>query len=140
MILVKGERVFFAMASGRIVRCPPGNGLLHDPDGEIWPRCTTYIGPIRRTIVATATGGKAKAYFGRNYEGKAVTFSSPPATGWREVGLAVQIDYSRRGKYAGPYFHPFKRGVHPTLFRSGKWLKLELGNGCIYDDRGFVFP
>jgi hypothetical protein len=45
----------------------------------------------------------------------------------------------RRGKYAGAYFHPFK-SFSPTLSRSGRFYRLELRNGCVVDDRGFVFP
>lgn len=82
---------------------------------------------------------KARSYFGPNYQATIAVVDVPSGT-WKSVGKVVQIFYQRPGKYSGRYFHPFKAGFAPELFKQGRFYKLELANGCIVDDRGYVFP
>ncbi len=140
MILVKGEKVWFTLPSGKKVVCPASFGMLHDVDGEHFGKCTLLVGPISRTTHAAPLRGKARDYFGRKYDAQIVRVPRIPAMGsFKEIGPVVQIDYTRRGAHKGWYFHPFKRGVHPVLSKSGRWWKLEMGS-CTWDDRGIVFP
>ena len=138
MIIIKGERVVFKMADGSTKRLPPAYGMIDDPDGRQLPKCVVFVGPCRRTKEPLDGGGKARAYFGSKYPTKKA-FVALPAKSWHPVGEVVEILYMRRGKYAASYFHPFKK-FSPTLSRSGRYYRLELRDGCIVDDRGFVFP
>ena len=141
MILAKGEKVIFAMTEGRPVRLPPSYAILHDVEGERFPKCSILLGPTRRTQRLVEPRGAAKDYFGKGYDLKLISVPRlPTMESFRPIGRVTQIDYVRRGKYKGLYYHPFKRGTHPVLSKSGRWFKLELESGCIYDDRGIVFP
>ena len=141
MILAKGERVIFTMAEGRPVRLPPSYAILHDVEGERFSKCSILLGPARRTQRLVEPRGAARDYFGEGYDLKLVSVPRlPTMESFRPIGRVTQIDYVRRGKYKGLYYHPFKRGTHPVLSKSGRWFKLELESGCIYDDRGIVFP
>lgn len=137
-MLIKGETVVFKMADGTTKKCPESYGIVHDPDGKVLPRCVVYVGPVKRTEKPVENTGKVKAYFGRKYNPRQAIIDRPPSS-WQRVGEVVEILYVRRGRYAGSYFHPFAK-FSPTLSKSGRWYKLELRDGCIYDDRGFVFP
>lgn len=138
MIVIKGERVIFKMAGGRTVRVPAAYGIIHDPTGKQLPKCVVFVGPVRRTQQPAEGDSRSKAYFGTKYQPKRAFVELPRRT-WQPVGEVVEILYVRRGKYAGSYFHPFKR-FSPSLSRSGRFYRLELRDGCIVDDRGFVFP
>lgn len=139
MVIVKGDKVIFRMRDGSTRKPPPSYGIIHDPDGKELPKCIVFVGPVRRTSVpAAAPSRKAKAYLGRKFPPKKAIVNRPPDS-WKPIGEVVEILYERRGKYAGKYFHPFK-AFSPTLSRSGRFYRLELRNGCIVDDRGFVFP
>lgn len=138
MIIIKGERVAFKMADGSVKRCPPSYGIIHDPDGRQLPRCVVFVGPVRRTQQPVEGDRKVRAYFGSDYKPKKA-FVDLPARAWHPVGEVVEILYARRGRYAASYFHPFKK-FSPSLSKSGRFYRLELRDGCIVDDRGFVFP
>ncbi len=140
-IIIKGSKVVFILSSGRRVRLPPSYGIIHDPDGKSLPRCEVFFGPYRKTKrVANDPSRKARQYFGTNYVPREATVAVPDGP-WQPVGEVDEILYERTkgSKYAAKYFHPFKK-FSPELSRSGRYYRLALKNGCIVDDRGFVFP
>lgn len=140
-IIIKGSRVAFIMANGRTMRLPAGYGIIHDPDGVALPRCEVFFGPYRRTNrPAVKASKKAARYFGKQYVPKEGSVDVPKGP-WNPVGEVVEILYERTkgSQYAGKYFHPFK-SFSPTLSRCSRYYRLALRNGCIIDDRGFVFP
>lgn len=152
MILVKGTRVVFDLKDGRSIHAPARAGMLHDPDGSDWKRCSVLVGPFARTREAIEDK-KATHYFGRNYQARACRISLPPkplSDGWKPIGPLERIWYTRPGtKYPGPFQHKFKRGWLRAIFglkkraivyrRSG-WYRIEMPDGCTLDDRGFVSP
>jgi hypothetical protein len=141
MIVAKGDHVFFTMVNGKIVRCPRSYKILHDTEGEHFGKCTVLFRNVSGTEWTAPLRGKARAYFGARYDLRLLKVPRwPAASSFKVVGPVQQIDYVRYGEYAGPYFHPFKLGVHPILAKSGNWYRLDLGEACVYDDRGFVFP
>jgi hypothetical protein len=140
-IIIKGSNVVLIMADGKKLRLPPSYGIIHDPDGTDLPRCDTFFGPVRKSKrIAKAPSSKSRRYFGTKYNPKEATVDVPSGP-WHSVGEVVEILYERTkgSQYAGRYFHPFKK-FSPTLSKCGRYYKLALRNGCIIDDRGFVYP
>ena len=137
-MIIKGDKVVFIMKNGTTKRMPPGYGMMHDPDGKDFPRCSVFIGPVKRTQQPLEGGRKAKAYFGSKYKTRKAIVERIGGS-WTPVGEVTEIRYTRYGKHAAPYFHPFK-SFSPTLSKCGRFYRLELRNGCIIDDRGYVFP
>lgn len=137
-LIVKGEAVVFLLADGRRVKPPASYGIVHDPEGKVFSKCTIFVGPVRRTGESVGHSPNSRAYFGKKYDLRKATTGRPNGS-FKTIGQVVEIRYRRRGRYAGGYYHPFK-AFAPTLSRSGRWYKLDLRDGCIVDDRGFVFP
>ena len=141
-VLVKGSKVVFLMKDGSKIRPSAGCGIIHDPDGQAFNRCVVYVGPVVHTRrKPNSIPSKATRYYGRNYAPHVVQVQVPIDGPWREIGEVVEILYERtRGsQYEGKYFHIFKRRS-PRLSRCKGYYRLELQDGCIVDDRGFVFP
>jgi hypothetical protein len=138
VIIVKGERVVLVMKNGSTKKLPASYGILHDPDGKELPRCSVLLGPVRRTQQSIDGGRKGRAYFGSKYQMRRAVVAKVKGL-WRPIGEVIEIRYTRRGRHAANYFHPFK-SFSPTLSKNGRFYRLELRDGCIYDDRGFVFP
>lgn len=140
MLILKGRGVRFVLEGGRSVRV--AGGMLHDPDGKDWPRCSVLVGPYDRGQKAARATLGARKYLGRpeGLLGAADVPDDRSLDSWSEIGKAERIYYVRHGEiYGGQLFqHPFKR--HPTLYRQGKWARLELGRFCIMNERGFVSP
>jgi hypothetical protein len=140
-IVIKGSRVVFILQNGRKVRLPPSYGIIHDPEGKVLPRCEVFFGPyVKSKRIASAPSKKARKYFGSKYSPKEATVDVPDGP-WNSIGEVVEILYERTkgSQYAGKYFHPFKE-FSPELSKSKRYYRLALRNGCIVDDRGFVFP
>lgn len=142
-VLIKGSHVRFEMTDGSIKKLPVKYGIIHDPEGVVYSRCDIYFGPYRATRQKAELTRKAAAYFGGNYDGKKASVNVPDS-GWKSVGQVVQIFYRRPGKYEGNYFHPWfkhaKKKTPLTLSKSGSFYLLALPDGCIVNDRGFVYP
>jgi hypothetical protein len=149
MIVIKGSKVSFLMADGTTYRLPSSYGIIHDPDGTDLQRCTVYFGPYTRTRrPVSKPSRKATRYFGHKYiqrEGRVNVPDGP----WTDIGEAVKIFYERTpgSQYEGPYFHNFKQRYffvfmqrHPMLSTCKRYYRLQLKDGCVIDDRGFVFP
>lgn len=153
-LMVKGTHVRIVLDSGAALLVPARYGLLHDPTGREWPFCSVLVGPYRegrrRPIEPSS---KVRQYFGRKaslYEGE-VTMPPRAMKEWRQIGTAIRgrIYYLRGGtKYPGRFRHRFNKGWTAMLlgkkgvviYRAGRFLRIELPDGCTIDDRGFVIP
>lgn len=148
MILIKGDCVQFDMAGGGKIIVPERYGIIHDTEGQELDRCDIFIGPFRRTSRRVQMDKRAKDYFGKEYHARGATVDVPKGP-WNPVGEVVQIWYRRPAsekpaKYKGVYYHPFYKRMFKRkpvmLSRCGRFYRLELPEGCIANDRGFVFP
>ena len=160
MLVAKASHVSFERPGdtrGRpSIIAPKSNLLLHDEEGESWPRCSVLIGPCRASRTSFSPTPAARRYFGRGYEPRAMTVTLPPRDlgAWKQIGEVERIYYVRRGNIMGGalFQHPFKGGGRrrfflwgpkldkPVLYKSGAFLRLELPQGCIVNHRGFVVP
>jgi hypothetical protein len=148
MLIAKGRSCRFDLASGRTVRAPSGAGMLHDPEGTNWPRCSILFASFTRGPVAPDMQRSARSYFGSGYQAGKGKLDAPPKPleGWTEIGEVKTIWYTRMGNIYGgkPFFHHFKksmfRGRLPVLYRHGRFMRLELPAGCTVNARGFVSP
>lgn len=139
--ITKGYKVSFRMKNGEIVKLPRAFGIIHDPDGEAFNKCEVFFASIRKTQRAPSkTNPKATRYFGKNYVQREAVVDVPKGP-WNSIGEVVEIFYERTvgSQYAGRYFHVFKQRS-PMLSKCKSTYRLALQNGCIVDDRGFVFP
>lgn len=155
MLGAKAYAVDFKLKGERArVKPPRSHVVLHDPDGITWPKCSVLIGDFERLDEAP---GKipdwARDYFGKTYEPrKGRVESLPPRrlSDWQELGELKDIRYIRRGNRFGErgFFHPFGKRRWQSLFITGRavlykhssWYRIEFPDGCLIDDRGFVWP
>jgi hypothetical protein len=162
MLMVKGTRVAFDLADGAEIDVRPGLGMMHDPDGKAWPRCSLLIGPFtkgRAMSSPPSAWGAARQYYGRQYAVRQGEVNLPPRalSGWERLGPVTQIWYTRVGSkyrrsgerpdFRHEYNKPglltrmFKgKGRPPVLYSRGEFLRLEMQAGCMLDARGIVFP
>jgi hypothetical protein len=141
-VLVKGYKVIFKMKDGSRITARSSYGIIHDPEGQVYDRCTVYVGPVVHTKRRpNAVTSKAKRYYGSKYQPHVVQVEVPTHGPWKPCGEVVEILYERTkgSQYEGKYFHIFKR-FSPKLLKCKSYYRLELQGGCIVDDRGFVFP
>jgi hypothetical protein len=148
---VKGTHVMFDMAEGTRIKCPARDGMIHDPTGRAWPRCRVLVGPFRRSRREIEPTKEMVKYYGKDYRPTAATVTLPRGEKKTKLGEVVMIYYLRLGTRA-PYgfHHPFKNESkflgavlrrHPAhLYEVGNFYELVLPDGCIVDDRGYVFP
>lgn len=144
MLIAKGFRVIFKMKGGKTVKPPAGYAMLHDEDGRDWPRCSSIVIPIR-VAGGPVKDAKARAYFGHlPAAGRAVL---PPRSlsEWTRVGEIDEVLYTRRrprglpASHQSDYYHPIEKGT-ATLYRRGRWYRMELGSGCQWNWRGIIKP
>jgi hypothetical protein len=160
MIVDKGEDVGWILSDGREVNAPRSAGLLHDPEGHKWPKCSFLVMTYRRsTALATddERSGYPKNYFGKDYEACVSIINTPPKSNdeWDLVGEVKKIFYWRPGRYEGTYKHEINkpRGIYrvmfwfkgkgkATLFKRGRAYRMDLSpcKKAVADDRGLVFP
>ena len=149
---MKGDHVAFSTAENPDPRTPdlqlpPRYGIVHDPKGEVLPRCVVYFASYRVVKKRAVISPEAKKYFGAQYEPDAVQVTRPPRGAWGKVALVTRIFYVRgrrkpNARAPGGYHHSFA-GQPLVLEQSGLFYRLSLtpgSNACIIDDRGFVFP
>jgi hypothetical protein len=143
MILVKGNRVRFTLATGRVIVCPRSYGLIHDTDGATFDKCTAIIRRVWVTGMTAPLRGEALAYYGAKFDARLVQIPRIPKV-FEEVGRVVKIEYDRPGRHEGSYYHPFVNdpAVQPILFASGSSYRLNMGHAgtCLWDDRGISYP
>jgi hypothetical protein len=139
--MVKGRRVRFELEDHRIVTLPAGHAMVHDPKGIDFPRCHIYFGPLQKTQKGTDLRREGRAYFGSSYPARVARIEVPDGA-WHPVGHVIQIFYERPGKHKGLYYHPFKTRLPQKLVlsKNGSMYRLTLPQGCIVNDRGFVYP
>jgi len=144
MLIAKGYRVNLKLENGRKVRAPASYGLLHDPSGRDWAKCSSLIAPFQKTG-DEVSDGEAKSYFGSEPREGRIALPPKSLGAWHRVGPVVEIEYTRRrpgrlpADHQADYYHPFE-GKHPMLYRIGKLLRLELGSGCSWNWRGLIRP
>lgn len=154
--IVKGTDVRFVLKGGRRVVPPRSYGMIHDPTGRRWPRCSVLVTSFRegsRLAAPRETRGAPRDYFGRPYPVHVGSVNFPRGTKlWTRVGAVERIFYWRTGdrpKVPGLFQHPFglrraeylfAQGALPVLYRRGGAYRLEFARGCTIDDRGYVFP
>lgn len=153
-LVSKGTRVGFDLKDGEEIDAPAGYGMLHDPTGHHWARCSLLIAPFRRGTVVDPdeVPSYAKAYLGRKYRPHVgeVTLPNKSLNGWERLGEVGRIWYTRGGTKAPFRFqHPigkktafsiFRGKDTATLYRQGRYYRVQLGRGCVLDDRGIVHP
>lgn len=156
MIVVKGTRVAFDMKGRRHgpepdIVCHATYGLMRDPDGRAWPRCSALVGPFRRG------GPEVESAYARRWMGRrvvtrkgAVTLPPRALSAWKVLGEVEVLYYLRPGSsHPGMYKHAFNKDLlHKLVFgktkvllrRRGRFYRIEMGDRCTIDDRGFVAP
>ena len=143
MLICKGFSVSFKLSSGKTVKAPGGYGLLHDPSGRDWAKCSGLVSPFSKGG-SEIDDAKAKEYFGHPPREGALSLPPRSLSSWRKLGVATEILYTRRrpGKLPAEnrdkYFHPFKGTA--MVYRLGRMLRVELGPGCEWTERGIVKP
>jgi hypothetical protein len=140
-IRVESDRVAFDMADGKHIRLPPRYATFHDEEGTVLPKCAVFFGHFKKTRKPAEMSRADRRYFGAQHRAVLAELPKIPVDGWREIGPVKMIYYVRRGHRApGGFHHPFAEGHRPILFKQGRLYKLELGSGCLVDDRGYRWP
>jgi hypothetical protein len=157
VLIDKGEDVGFVLEGGKKIDAPKRAGMLHDPSGRAWPKCSLLVMSYRRSSRQATDDelrGESRDYFGRDYDACVSTIDTPPkAIGeWSFVGDVKRVFYWRPGKHQGVYKHDinkphgfvrvlflFRGKMRAKLYRRGRTYRLELDN-CALDDRGIVRP
>ncbi len=157
MLIDKGEDVGFLLEDGREINAPKSAGMLHDPTGRAWPKCSLLVMSYRRSSKAAddkQIGRDARNYFGRDYEIGVSMIDTPPKalSQWTYVGDVQRVYYWRPGRHQGSYRHDinkpkglvkllflFRGKMKARLYRRGRTYRLELDK-CHLDDRGLVRP
>src|SRR5271165_924491 len=155
MLIRKGTQASFDLEGGATINAPRGSAMLHDPTGRAWGANSALfvrLGKASRPATEREEKGTPEEYLGRNYRARVSTVTLPPRalSSWERIGRVTMIWYQRTGSKARGYFkHPFgvrsalslwQAGKLPTLYRRGDAMRLELGAGSRWDDRGIVFP
>ena len=135
-----GDQVEFRWAGeDEFFVAPPEYYVVWDPDGEFVRACNLYVIPAKASGEDwRGESERAKAYLAdddlEHYE------IELPKGKWREIGTIDLIRY-RRSIELGSFQHPYKVPV-PLFESTGKtpsW-RVYLPDGCVIDDRGFVWP
>lgn len=133
--------------------------MLHDPKGVSWSKCSLLFVKFahgRAPATAAQKRGAPREYLGKTYNAHVGTVELPPKnlSEWDRVGEVKEIFYTRHGtKASGRFRHVFNapRGMMHVVFavkgtrkvilyQRGSAYRIELGKGCIADDRGIAWP
>lgn len=139
-IRVESDRVAFDFANGKSLKLPAHYGTFHDQNGIVLPKCEVFFGPWKKTKQPAKMDRSQRRYFGADHKAFMAKLPQIPVDGWKKVGDVVMIYYVRRGTRAPDGFHHPYKSKSPTLYKCGRLYKLALGDGCLVDDRGYVFP
>lgn len=155
-MICMGREVSFVLRNGQKLKAKRlRDGMLYDSSGKHWPSCSVLITPFEN---GTKEVDEGKSYFGRNAlvcEGR-VDLPSKSLDGWKNLGELKEVYYDRAGtKHPGYFRHEFNkpRGILRLIWplkRAGRMpavlysrdgmFRIELPEGCIIDDRGYVVP
>jgi hypothetical protein len=162
-LICMGRNIVFDIDECGSIELPMRWGMLHDPDGVYWPKCSLLFTHFHQGKERDDSDEGA-GYFGKRANvRRGCADEIPPHDlhhGWHEVGIVNQIYYERAGRHAGRYKHKFNdpRGwmwlvalfksktakTPPVLFEYNHngvvALRLELPDGCTVDDRGIALP
>lgn len=144
--LVGGKRKVFSKTYGSFhdVVLPPDFGHVHDQDGELLDRCDVYLCRYRidrrsRISIPDELLRQAHDYYGEDARLVRARVEIPDGP-WQRVGVVETIWYTRYGKEEGPWFHPFEDKAELLKSRCCQAYLLRLPDGCIVNDRGYVWP
>ena len=159
MLVSKGSHVGFKLAgkTRKKIWCPARAGMLHDPSGDSWPKCSVLVACYERGRKKPSREqyqGAPRDYLGRQYQARVGSIALPPRDldQWQEIGELEEIYYLRPGtKAPGKYRHKFNapRGMYRIMFlfkgrgdarlyKLDRMYRIEVER-CIIDDRGFVY-
>jgi hypothetical protein len=137
-VTILGGRVEIELDDERVIVAPPDHFLVHDPSGQVLDSCELYLGPVTLTDKrVTELTSEQRAYFGSGYDARKAVLDAPK-THWRTVGVALAIEYFRRGRHEGDWRHEFS--TPQPLFASGQWLKLKFPKNCKLTHKGIEKP
>lgn len=144
-IRVESNRIGFQMADGTDIFLPAHYATFKDQSGEVLPQCDVFFGPYKNISGRAEMGHGHRRYFGSGHKPTLANIGDIPVNGWESLGRVEQIFYVRRGRRApGGFHHPYKTSRQPILYTQvdhrRRIYKLSLGDGCLVDDRGYVFP
>jgi len=148
MLIAKGYavRVLLERGANQVwVAAPASYGLLHDPSGTDWSKCSGLVAPFSKGG-GELDDGDAKSYFGHAPREGELALPPKALSRWKRLGVITEIEYTRRrpgnlpADHKAPYYHPFEQGKLPTLYRLGRLLRFEMGPGCVWNWRGIVRP
>lgn len=150
MLFAAGSSVRFVLTTGRSRR---GKILLHDEAGDSWPSSSGLVVPgfkhLGRDLAISDE--YAQRYYGDSYVLKrgSVRLPPKPLSQWKEIGRVKEAFYVRRGDIEpGPKKHVFGESILfkllgkklPRLYKHGQYMRLELGEGAVWNWRGIVSP
>lgn len=130
------------------IKIPRNYVLVHDTTGTILDRCDMYVVRWRKTSVRNASNMRtdmneealrnAQQYFGADD----LRFGSVdiPKGPWHRVARIKHIRYRRVGVHSASYDHEYEVPVDLLYCKKPLAWRLPLPNGCIVDERGFVWP
>jgi hypothetical protein len=160
-LLCLGRETLIVLVDARELEPPKTYGLLFDPSGKNWPRCSLLIAPYEEgTREVSPPRGLARDYFGDDAKIYRGEVKLPPRKlgAWQPLGEVDALYYDRTGTAHRGYFrHRFyaprglyrllflvkakKRDEHPVIvYEYGEALRIDMPAGCIVDDRGIVMP
>jgi hypothetical protein len=153
-MLCRGTRVILELTEGRDIKPPAGYGLLHDTEGKEWPKNVVLLGPFRRGGKTEEVPSRVRYYLGRTHiihQGHAATESLPrELSAWKEVGKLRVLYYCRGGtKGPGCAHHKLNKSIIDrllhgrgtvTVYKHGRWYRLQFPRNARMDDRGFLYP
>ena len=156
MLLAAGTHVHFCLWGGSSRR---GKVLLHDESGSDWPASSGLVVPAFNKLGLELDDDQAQRYYGSDYVLKQGSIRLPDVdlTKWRRVARVKEAFYTRLGDLASTpdspkkrknhkfkpkkiSFFSSKRGELPVLYARGRFLRIELGDGAVWNWRGIVSP
>lgn len=127
------------------IRFPRGFVLVHDTTGRLLEKCDLYVVKWRPGGAKNAPSdvlADAREYF-VDQSGRAlpIRYGSVeiPAGSWSKIARVKYIRYRRAGRIK-PMEHEYQVPVDLRYCRRPLAWRLPLPDGCVVDDRGFVWP
>lgn len=147
-MLLRGNRVSLVADDDETTFDLPDHfWMVWDKSGRILRRCDVFILPCKQVSSRNvefdpSDVAEAEDYWGPRDRWVAWQFDLPKGP-WKKVARLARIGY-RRGRtgnwmHPGPSEAPLEQPV--TLYESpGVGYRIRMPDGCVLDDRGFIFP